>query len=131
MLENFVILIKCIIQLHSLRKRNKNTMSPALGTNGGRSKSTTVFMHFCIECNGKSVKLDTIAKIKVTSVLDIFVLLRYVIYIHTGYDLRKKEIKTGGHRSNKKMGAVPKVRIGDKTLFLSRSRTFKKILCKI
>ena len=24
------------------------------------------------------------------------------------------------------MGAVPKVRIGDKTLFLSRSRTFKK-----
>ena len=47
------------------------------------------------------------------------------------YDLRNKEIKTGGHRSYKKMGAVPKVRIGDKTLFLSRSRTFKKILCKI
>ena len=43
-------------------------------------------------------------------------------------DLRNKEIKTGGH---KKMGAVPKVRIGDETLFLSRSRTFKKILCKI
>ena len=42
------------------------------------------------------------------------------------YDLRNKEIKTGGHRSYKKMGAVPKVRIGDKTLFLSRSRTLKK-----
>ena len=37
-------------------------MSPALGTNGGRSKSTTVFMHFCIECNGNSLKFDTIAK---------------------------------------------------------------------
>ena len=49
------------------------------------------------------------------------------------YDLRNKEIKKGGggQRSYKKMGAVPKVRIGDKTLFLSRSRTFKKILCKI
>ena len=57
-------------------------MSPALGTNGGRSKSTTVFMHFCIECNGKSLKFDTIAKIKVTSVLEIFVSLRYVMYIH-------------------------------------------------
>ena len=38
-------------------------MSPALGPNGGRSKSTTVFMHFCIERNGKSLKFDTIAKI--------------------------------------------------------------------
>ena len=38
-------------------------MSPALGTNGGRSKSTTVVMHFRIECNGKSLKFDTIAKI--------------------------------------------------------------------
>ena len=57
-------------------------MSPAMGTNGGRSKSTTVFMHFCIECNGKSLKFDTIAKIKVTSVLEIFVSLRYVMYIH-------------------------------------------------
>ena len=28
------------------------------------------------------------------------------------------------------MGAVPKVRIGDKTLFLSRSRTLKKIFAK-
>ena len=46
------------------------------------------------------------------------------------YDLRNKEIKTGGHRSYKKMGAVPKVRIGDKTLFLSRSRTFKKIFAR-
>ena len=42
-----------------------------------------------------------------------------ICYVYT-YDLRKKEIKTGGHRSYKKMGAVPKVRIGDKTLFLSR-----------
>ena len=56
-------------------------MSPALGTRGGRSKSTTVFMHFCIECNGKTLKFDTIAKIKVTSVLEIFVSLRYVIVI--------------------------------------------------
>ena len=39
-------------------------MSPALGTNGGRSKSTTDFMHFGIECNGKSLKFDTLAKIK-------------------------------------------------------------------
>ena len=101
-------------------------MSPALGTNGGRSKSTTVFMHFCIECNGKTLKFDTIAKIKVTSVLEIFVSLRYVYT----YDLRKKEIKTGGHRSYKKMGAVPKVRIGGKTLFLSRSRTFKTIFAR-
>ena len=57
-------------------------MSPALGTNEGRSKSTTVFMHFCIDCNGKSLKFDTIAKIKVTSVLETFESLRYVLYIH-------------------------------------------------
>ena len=64
MLENFLILKQCIIQLHNLEKGNKNTMSPALGTNGGRSKSTSVFiMHFCIECNGKSLKFYTIAKI--------------------------------------------------------------------
>ena len=98
-------------------------MSPALGTNEGRSKSTTVFMHFWIECNGKSLKFDTIAKIKVTSVLEIFVSLRYVLYIHMICE--KKEIKTGGHRSYKKMGAVRKVKIRDKTLFLSRSRTLK------
>ena len=104
-------------------------MSPALETNGGRSKSTTVFMHFFIECNGKSLKFDTIAKIKVTSVLEIFVSLRYVMYIHMICE--KKEIKTGGHRSYKRMGAVPKVRIGVKTLFLSRSRTLKRNLCKI
>ena len=103
-------------------------MSPALGTNGGRSKSTTVFMHFCIESNGKSQKFDTFAKIKVTSVLEIFVSLRYAIYIHM--ICKKKEIKTGGHRSYKKMGAVPKVRIGDKTLFLSRSRTLKKFFAR-
>ena len=91
-----------------LELSNKNTMSPALGTNGGRSKSITVFMHFCIECNGKSLKFDTIAKIKVI-----------------------KEIKTGCHCSYKRMGAVPKVRIGDKILFLSRSLTLKRNPCKI
>ena len=46
------------------------------------------------------------------------------------YDLRNKEIKTRGHQSYKKMGAVPKVRIGDNTLFLSRSRTFKKFFAR-
>ena len=56
-------------------------MSPALGTNGGRSKSTTVLCIFCIEYNGKSLKFDTFAKIKVTSVLEIFVSLRYAMYI--------------------------------------------------
>ena len=66
----------------TLEISNKNTMSPALGTNGGRSKSTAVFMHFCIGCNGKSVKFDTISKIKLTSVLEIFVSLRYVMYLH-------------------------------------------------
>ena len=59
----------------TLELSNKNAMSPAHGMNGGRSKSTTVFMHFCIKCNGKSLKFDTIAKIKVTSVLEIFVSL--------------------------------------------------------
>ena len=85
-------------------------------------------MHFCIECNGKLVKFDTIAKIKVTSVLEIFVSLRYVMYKHMICE--KKEIKAGGHRSYKKMGAVPKVRIGDKTLFLSRTRTLKKFFAR-
>ena len=46
------------------------------------------------------------------------------------YDLRNKEIKTRAHRTYKKMGAVPKVRIGDKTLFLSRSRIFNKIFAR-
>ena len=36
----------------------------------------------------------------------------------------------GGHRSYKKMGVVPKVRIGDKTLFLSRSQTLKKFFAR-
>ena len=103
-------------------------MSPALGTNGGRSKSTIVFMHFCIGCNGKSLKFDTIAKILsnfcardfgVTKICNVY-----------AYDLRNKEIKTGGHRLYKKMGAVPKVRIGDETLFLSRLRTLKKIFAR-
>ena len=84
-------------------------------------------MYICIECNGKSLKFDTIAKIKVTSVLEIFVSLRYVMYIHMICEIK---IKTGGHRSYKKMGAVPKVRIGDKTLCLSRSRTLKRIFAR-
>ena len=100
-------------------------MSPALGTNGGRSKSIPLLCIFALsECNGTSLKFGTIAKIKVTSVLKIFVSPRYVMYIHMICE--KKEIKTGGHRSYKRMGAVPKVRIGDKTLFLSRSQTLKK-----
>ena len=86
-------------------------------------------MHFCIECNGKLVKFDTIAKIKVTSVLEIFVSPRYVMYIHMICE-KKKEIKAGGHRSYKKKGAVPKVKIGDKTLFLSRTRTLKKFFAR-
>ena len=32
----------------------------------------------------------------------------------------------GGHRSYKKMGAVPKVRIGDKTLFCQDREHLKK-----
>ena len=44
------------------------------------------------------------------------------MYMHMICEIKKK---SGGHRSYKKMGAVPKVRIGDKTLFLSRSRTLK------
>ena len=91
MLENFLILKQCIIQLYNFRKKsNKHAMSPALGTNEGRSKSTTVFMHFCIECNGKSLKFDTIAKIKVTSLLEIFVSLRYVMYIQMIFEKKTK-----------------------------------------
>ena len=55
-------------------------MSPALGTNGGQSKSNIVYMHFCTECNGKTLKFETI--LKVTPVLEIFVSLRYVMYTH-------------------------------------------------
>ena len=36
----------------------------------------------------------------------------------------KKRNKKGGHRSCKEIGAIPKVKIGDKTLFLSRSVQF-------
>ena len=64
-------------------------MSPALGTNGGRSKSTTVFMHLCIKCNGKSLKFDPIAKTSVISVLEILVLLRYVMYMHMICEIKK------------------------------------------
>ena len=55
---------------------DETTISPALGTNGGRSKSNTVFMHFCTECNWKSLNFDTLAKIKEPSVLEVFVSLR-------------------------------------------------------
>ena len=48
-----------------------------------------------------------------------------ICYVYT-YDLRKKEIKTGGHRSYKRMRAVPKVRIGDKTLFFVKIANIKK-----
>ena len=89
MLENFLILKQCIIQLHNFRKNNKKSKSPALGTNVGPSKSTTVFMHFCIECNGKSLKFDTVAKIKVNSVLGIFVSLKYVMNIHMIFEKKK------------------------------------------
>ena len=41
-----------------------------------------------------------------------------------------KKNKNRGHRSYKKMGAVPKVRIGDKTLFLSRSLTLKTLIAR-
>ena len=109
MLENVLILKQCIIQFHNLKKVIKllRHRSPVLGTNGGRSKSTTVFMHFCIEYNGKSLKFDTFAKIKVTSMLEISVSLRYAMYIHMICEKKKKEIKTGGDRSCKKMGPVP------------------------
>ena len=78
-------------------------MSPALGTNGGSiQKYYRFFMLFRIECNGKSLKFDTIAKIKVISVLEIFVSLRFFMYIPMICE-KKKEIKTGGHRSYKMM----------------------------
>ena len=38
--------------------------------------------------------------------------------------------KNRGHRSYKKMGAVPKVRIGDKIPFLSRSQTSKTFFAR-
>ena len=69
-------------------------MSPALGTNVGRSKSTTIVKYFCTACNGKLLKFDTIAKTKVTSVLEIFVSLTRVMYLHM---ICEKKIKTGGH----------------------------------
>ena len=59
----------------NLKNSNKNTMSQLLGTNGGLPKVTPFICIF--ECNGKSSKFYiiafyTIAKIKVTSVLEIF-----------------------------------------------------------
>ena len=103
------MLISVIINDLTLEKSNRNTMSPALGTNGGRSKSNTVFMRFCIECNGKSLKFASVSKIKVTSMRKILVSLRYVMYIHkicektkqttTKKKKKKKKKKTGGHRS--------------------------------
>ena len=103
----------------------KNTMSPALGS---IDPKVTPFYAFYIECNRKSLKFYTIAKIKVTSVLEIFVSLKYVMYIYM--ILERKILKQGVTVYIKKMGAVPKVRIGDKTPFLSRLN-IQKILCKI
>ena len=48
-----------------------------------------------------------------------------ICYVYT-YDLRKQEIKTGGHHSYKRMGAIPKVRNGDKTLFFVKIANIKK-----
>ena len=63
-------------------------MSPALGTNGGRSKSTTVFMHFWkiakIRHNRKNLSNFCARDFGVTKICNVYV-----------YDLRNKEIKTG------------------------------------
>ena len=64
MLENFLVLNIVSFNDITLEKSNKNTMSPALGTNRGQSKSTTVIMHFCIECNGKLLNLTQSQKFK-------------------------------------------------------------------
>ena len=89
-------------------------------------KVTPFFMHFCIECNGQSLKCATIAKIKVASVLEIYVSLVYVMYIHMICE--KNKLKEGVTVYIRKWRAVPKVRIEDKTLFLSRPRTLKNSL---
>ena len=65
----------------TLELSNKNTVTDTRNEWGSIQKYYR-FMHFCIECNGKSLKFDTIAKIKGTSVLEIFVSLLYVMYIH-------------------------------------------------
>ena len=85
-------------------------------------------MHFCIESNGKSLKFDTFAKIKVTSVLEIFVSLRYAMYIFMICE--KKEIKTGGHRSYKKGGVSKSKNWRQNTVFV-KIANIKKNLCKI
>ena len=45
-------------------------------------KVTLFLCIFALSVMEKSLKFDTIAKIKVNSVLEIFVSLRYFIYIH-------------------------------------------------
>ena len=83
-------------------------------------------MHFCIECNGKSLKFDTIAKITVTCASDFRV--TKICYVYT-YDLRKKEIKTGGHRSYKKMGGRSKSKNWrQNTVFVKIGNILKKSL---
>ena len=80
MLENFLIFKQCVIQLHNFRKKVIKILCHRHWERMGVDPKALPFL--CIECNGKSVKFDTIAKIKVTSVLEIFVSLRYVMYIH-------------------------------------------------
>ena len=104
-------------------------MSPALGTNGGRSKNTPVFMHFCIECNGKSVKFDTIAKIKVTSVLEVFLSLRYVMYIIMICE--KKRNKNRGSPFIEENGGRSKSKNWRQNAVFVKIANIKKILCKI
>ena len=48
-----------------------------------------------------------------------------ICYVYT-YDLRKKETKTGGHRSYKKMGAVPKVRNWRQNIVFVKIANIKK-----
>ena len=50
-------------------------------------------------------------------------------YVYT-YDLRKKEIKTGDHRSYRKNGGRSKSKNWRQNTVLSRSRTLKKLLCR-
>ena len=86
-------------------------------------------MHCCIECNGKSLKFDTIAKVKVTFMLEIFMSRRYVMYIYI--KSVKERNKTGGHLSYKKIGLFQKSELETKHCFCQDCEHKKKILCKI
>ena len=90
MLENFLILKQGIIQLHNFRKKVIKILCHRHWERMGIDpKVLQCFMYFCIECNGKSLKSDTIAEIKVISVPEIFVSLRHVMYIHTICEKKK------------------------------------------